>query len=376
VKGLSAEATARELVEWVYRTGRDVSATVKADLERGTRKAEAHTRQIVSWIFQRPSELFLAKPKATVSEREVDFLLQSLEQGAIADQLELLEFALEFLGYAKTNGVPHSDGWLAAICAEKIMRSWRGCSGLRYRVKREAFENLGLIVTVRPEWRTKNRKGRCRTYLIKVAPELSEGAAMTVGEALDYAMGKQQSRRAAGSLLKSNDRYKEVVENNLEEYRREVGEKGVKGPQACRGDGPKHGGHAAASSRGPVAIPYHQQQSELLSLPGERGGAEPLPLPSPPQVPISLLEIFLDLPLDDECRAWLRTAQPGLGIPKRYRLKIERAQWQAAYDSRLSPPGIHAQPPPEPCPSQQSSPLGPLTAIHHEHGNIADDGFT
>ena len=56
VTQLTGEETAAMLIEWVYRTGHNKSATVKADIARSTRKAEEHTRQIVAWIYELPSE--------------------------------------------------------------------------------------------------------------------------------------------------------------------------------------------------------------------------------------------------------------------------------------------------------------------------------
>lgn len=187
-KHMPAEEVIKEVTRWVYETGRNTSKDVQADLKRGTRRLAIEIAQLTTWLTKRAAKCcFTAQRKDRLSKAEVEQVARWVQDASREDGLELLEFALRFLLFAKQTGEAAGNGWHAEVHAGKIMRSWPRCSGQSYKHKRAKFEALKAIEIVRGAWRTRTRSGRATTYLIKVPPSLSAGADMTIEEARDYA---------------------------------------------------------------------------------------------------------------------------------------------------------------------------------------------
>lgn len=352
VRGLTEEESAEMLVEWVYRTGRTTSTTVMWDNARGTRRAEQQTLDLVRWIAQLPD----TRPKRTVgrhriSKTEVEAILKHLQFAAKADQVELLEFSLEFLNFCKRHGQAGDVGWTAEIAAAEVMRRWRRCSGRWYKVKRDKLETIGLVKAVRGEWKRAKGTGRARTYHMAVPAVLSTGAEMTVPEALAYgatlidlAVADQASNTGGEN---KNDSKEEIVKNNLS-LELILGDRGRAGgslaeqrleqPSAARSGTNSVPQASTTGITSCLRQEYASHRRELLSLsrPTRRpAGRVNIPEPTPPP---AVHCPFLDLPLRSECRDWLlRNSGKAMGIPKRYQLMIAAAQREAATSGRMAP---------------------------------------
>lgn len=352
VRGLSEEELAEVLVEWVYRTGRTTSTTVMRDNDLGTRRAEKQTLDIVRWMAKLPDTRQKCRIRRhRLSKTEVEAILMRLAFGTKADQLELLEFSLEFLNFSKHHGQAGDTGWTAEIAAAEVMRRWRRCSGSRYKEKRDMLEEIGLIKTVRGEWKREKGTGRARTYHIAVPAVLSTGAEMTVPEALAYGSMLIDLAIAdqASSLCghRENDSKKEIVKNNLRSEGK-LGDRGRAGGRLTleRSEQP------SLAISGMNSVPkapsidmasclrqeYVSKRRELLSL-SRRSQRRAVRLKAPEPIhPPAVHGSFLDLPLNSECREMLlRNSGPGMGIPKRYRLMIEEAQREVAASGRFVP---------------------------------------
>ncbi|WP_428305467.1 hypothetical protein [Lacipirellula sp.] len=344
VRRFTASATCDTLLEWVNRTGRETSTTVIEDLRGGTRKADAHTRAIVDWVYRLPEEERAPQmARGRFSRAEVEHLLTKLKYVPANDRLELVEFVLRCLQFAKRHGACDETGWVAEIAAGEVMRSWPRCSGSSYVRKREILAGAGLLQVERGEWRTKSRSGRARTYRLNVERSLSSDATMELEHAVAYASallsqagdGDTRSLR----LQSENDSKVKVVINNLENH----------GGVGDRGMGNKAEGqtlkleHTTRQSFPSTHSLVNSKKAAMESLASEyislrvgnsslRTGRVPSSVPvevqpSQPPAMSSWHTPYLDLPLPPECRDWLlRNSGPGMGIPKRYRLMIEVAQ--------------------------------------------------
>ena len=77
-------------------------------------------------------------------------------------------------------GNSNRSGWEAAPAVRPIIRSWPGCSHMKYKVRLNAAEEAGVFRMVREKKQTPNGTGRARTYRLTVP--VSHPDDWTVGE--------------------------------------------------------------------------------------------------------------------------------------------------------------------------------------------------
>ncbi len=173
VRRMTADEASAWLTDWVYRTGSATSATVRADLARGTRKAKRQTRDIVNWCVARRNE---GKYRGTgiFSRSEVDFFVDLVMNSPVGERAARIYFAMSFLNFAKKNGCKGRDGWTCCPSVRGVIRKWNGCSGMRYKPYMDWALEVGLIEMVREKWQPKGRKGRARTYLVCIPSQTTE----------------------------------------------------------------------------------------------------------------------------------------------------------------------------------------------------------
>ena len=175
---LPLKEVANKLVEWVYETGSQTSADVRADKNRGTRKVEEETRQIVQWMVDNHTATDAPKHDLSCfSVEELRAILKTLHESAAC---ELVSVALSFLRFAKLHGAPQANGWLVQISVNGVIRKWPGCRGMKYKPLINALKACGLIELTKEKRQSSNGTGRPRTYLILIQPELRTGAAMSL----------------------------------------------------------------------------------------------------------------------------------------------------------------------------------------------------
>lgn len=380
-RGYSCEEATQMLVTWVYQTGKSTSQEVRQDLAEKTRKAEQQTREIVSWVFQHPPTQPQQTAKHTLfSATEVDYLLSQLPIADREHREELWEFALNFLRYAKLHGEATSQGWEVSITAAKVMRKWPRSSGSKYKVKRDRLEELGLVAVTRKEWKTRNRGGRARTYLIKVKPALSIAAKLTTQEALVYAREKtshESSRpKVAERKWTPNDSYKRVERTTLSENYTEEGDSinSIQEDQVDR----KYGSEKTRIKQVLYQVPASdikypvKSDNTLKPIPGSfeewllinHPAIPPADLSetSPPVSSRLDLRRLMELGLSQKEIDALVSRPSYLGIPKATKLKMERVT-RAAFQDDLLPFSVLTD---EPC--------SPASRSSDPHLNTSDQG--
>jgi hypothetical protein len=392
VRRLTASATCDTLVEWVYRTGRETSTTVIDDLRNGIRQAEQHTRAIVEWVYRLPEEnRAKGSERGRFSQAEVEHLLTKLKYVPTPERLELLEFGLRCLQFAKLHGACDEAGWVAEIAAGEVMRSWPRCSGAAYVRKREILTGAGLIQVERGEWRTKNRSGRARTYRLNVPRSLSIDATLELPSAMAYASTiltcTGEDKTSSLRLQRQNDSKEKVVKNNLENHGG-VGDRELRGRAESQtrklDDTNLQSCTSTYSAKDSKQLAIESLRSEYLSqinannslrTPNELGlvfdEAKACQQPSAS----SWGTPYLSLPLPPECREWLlRNQGPGLAIPKRYLLMINAAQRSTTINGP-STDYVRAGPSPGSFGSPDSP--GPTNGVlcDARHGAIARSGY-
>ena len=213
VRRLPLKEAANRLVEWVYETGSQTSAEVRADKSRGTRSVEEQTRQLVQWIVDNHAAADAPEHDLSrFSVQELQAILEKLHESATD---ELVSVALSFLRFAKLHGAQETNGWLAQVSVNGVIRKWPGCGGMKYKPFIEGLKACGLIEVTREKRQSSNGTGRPRTYLIRVQPELRTGAAMSHEDAIDLAAQAVRPSQEAGMTTLSHD-------NNVNTYRRSI----------------------------------------------------------------------------------------------------------------------------------------------------------
>lgn len=347
VRRFSEAATCETLIDWVYRTGRETSTTVSDDLRKGTRHAEEHTKAIVEWMFDLPEVKRTQKlANGHFSRTEVEHVLMKLKYAAANDRLELVEFALRCLQFAKSHGACDESGWVVEIAAAEVLRRWPRCSGSWYVRKREVLELAGVLQVERKEWRAKRRPGRARTYRIAIPRALSVEVNLDLSSAIAYAAKiLSLADEHQTSLLRfqsENDSKKEVVENNLKKsgvIGDRVREVEVDSHAFNSGHGKQTNGLSTPTVPTSKRLAISSLRDEYLSQVQAKNGLRKPPGNNSAPVSSTTQDLpaantwqaaLLNLPLPLECRNWLlRNNDPGMGIPKRYRLMIDAAQRSA-----------------------------------------------
>jgi len=201
VRGMSLSEAQTCLVEWVYRSGATKSSDVRADLEKGTRRVEKQTEQIVEWTsnLNPPKRTSAGKPRFAVDELESIYeRLSLLPEEVRADRFL---FALRLLDFTRRHGSSNGEGYECPVGVRGIFRSWPGCSGMRYKAKRDDLERIGLIRMTREKRQRSNKYGRPRTYLITVGqPSVPRSLDFPQAEAW-FAQRKSNCSQAQGERL-------------------------------------------------------------------------------------------------------------------------------------------------------------------------------
>ena len=186
VRRLPLKEAENTLVEWVYETGSQTSADVRADQSGGTRHVEQQTRQLVQWMCD--NHIAADAPVHDLSNYSVDELTAILVRLPVAtSDVSLVSAALSFLRFAKLHGISQADGWVAQISVAGVIRRWPGCGGMKYKPLINELKACGLVEVIREKRQSSNGTGRPRTYLIRIPPELRTGATISHAEALRLA---------------------------------------------------------------------------------------------------------------------------------------------------------------------------------------------
>ncbi len=177
------------LVEWVYRTGRDFSKDVAADLAGGTRSVEEQTRDIVAWyelLRRNNSSSKPAAPPQRFAPAELDKVASvSLRVEKRLRKLQAL-FGLNFLRLAKACGEYIGDHWEIRAATKEVLRTWKGCSGMRYKERLDAACEAGLISVVKNSWHNPRGRGRARTFGVHLSRVSEAEQTLSYNEAVDY----------------------------------------------------------------------------------------------------------------------------------------------------------------------------------------------
>lgn len=196
VRRLPVSVVKSELTSWVYETGKTTSNDVMQDLECETRKVEQQTWSIVDWCANLGHEATgFIKSRSTFSEEEVNEIIRRLK----ASSIEMISFALHFLGFAKLNGRETDRGWETQIAVNPVIRKWPECSGDKYKLKMDRLAHSGLIEMTREKRQSSNKTGRPRTYEFKISPRLCAGATMCLASAIDFAAATVTSQQLVQS---------------------------------------------------------------------------------------------------------------------------------------------------------------------------------
>ncbi len=181
-KRTAAEA-ATELTDWAM-DHRHQSRTIQRDLTTGRDETPRQIRSLCNWCELR--DRGTASPGQgtvrTYSREELTHLCAVLNSHPGPDRHAQAQFYLRFLWFAKRYGTPAEDrsGWEAAPAVRPIIRSWPGCSHMKYKARLTAAEGAGVFRRVREKKQTPNGTGRARTYRLTVP--VSHPDDWTVGE--------------------------------------------------------------------------------------------------------------------------------------------------------------------------------------------------
>jgi hypothetical protein len=185
VRGMSAEEAADEITQWVYRTGKNTSRDVRADIKHGTRKVAEQTRKIVAWYAARRREGGVSGSRR-FSIAEIDAVVAIAAALPAPLRSTRIRFAIDFLNFAKREGAQRDDGWTCCPSVHGIIRKWKGCSGTRYKAHLDWAVATGLIEMIREKWQSKTGKGRARTYVIHVPASSLQDRTLSYAEAIEY----------------------------------------------------------------------------------------------------------------------------------------------------------------------------------------------
>lgn len=196
-KSIHPEEAAKQIVEWVYETGKGTSKDVQQDLTNGTQYVADQTKSIVEWmvLHGNASEVY-SKDLTFISTHEIHAICEILEDEIQNDRL--VASALRFLRFAKLHGNDCENGWEVQIAINGVVRKWPECRGSNYyKPIIDSLVEKGLIIRTREKRQTENGTGRPRTYKIHVAPSLRSEASLTHDEAIEYIYQKADSQNAA-----------------------------------------------------------------------------------------------------------------------------------------------------------------------------------
>lgn len=394
---LAPKDALRLLVDWVYQSGAQTSQEVQQDLAERTRKVEQQTRKIVAWMVEHPpTQHTKTENHSLFHEAEVDQVSKCLQFADPQSREELLEFALNFLRYAKLHGEATSEGWEASITAAKVMRKWPGSGGSKYKQKRDLLEKLGLIEVTRKEWKTRHGGGRARTYLMKIPPTLCAGASLTTVEALQYAKHKISQDQIPSVAAMGNsvqvDSYKRVEEQPKGLGHKEVGDQrdliqtDHTDLRDCLPDASRQAGLLQVSSASgsdmtnvveELQLDYTASARESLRLPYLKESRPSDPPPTSPHSPSPLdLPRLVELGLSQKALDHLTSRPAHIGIPKAIRLELELLASKAHREDLLQAESSVAPDLPNGSHEFSRSPIDDIGATYANGQHHAPPGYT
>lgn len=177
-QGKSIEETIELLTRWCYDTGRTTSVDVQQDLANGTNNVAEQVAAIVRSIASFPTT-GRVRPLVGVYREEVERIVLRLKTSSeferdIAFACRMLQFAK---GYGeKGRGERGETHWVARISVRGIMRTWPGCSGMRYLPPLRALVKFGVLTLLEEKLQTSNKTGRPRTWGIVIPPFMDTNA--------------------------------------------------------------------------------------------------------------------------------------------------------------------------------------------------------
>lgn len=171
-RGLSVEDAADTLTEWAMNS-RHNSKDIRSDLQGQTDEVRSHILSMCRWCECTDRSHELRKPNHPVfGHLELGRIMSAVQRLPRKQWKNQAHFFLQMLAFMKSNGRRSHDGkgWEAHIAAESVMRkTWKGCSGKRYKVRVEAAKASGLLTLGAPPIRTLTKTGRPQEYKL-IAP--------------------------------------------------------------------------------------------------------------------------------------------------------------------------------------------------------------
>lgn len=213
VRKLPENIATAQLSRWVYETGTSTSNDVKNDLISGCRTVEQQTGQIIRWCRRQQfgnSDVV----RAIFSAEELDSLVNISRMSPPRLQQDRLEFGLRLLEFAKSQGVLSSQGWEFRIAVRGVLRTWPGCSGMRYKPLMDWAIEVGLLALTKEKRQSSDGTGRPRTYLIRIPTRSNSPSTMTFAQAQSHACAALQMTGSEQSVairqLDVSDTYENV----------------------------------------------------------------------------------------------------------------------------------------------------------------------
>jgi hypothetical protein len=180
-QNLPCKVAEDQIVEWVYRTGRDHSNDVKRDLLQGTRKVEEQTRKFVQWFHANRKERQDHDKRFT--PREIAALSDVLRKTPRPLSCDSIDYALRMFHFAKANGWSSLEGIECQI-ATTVMNRWPCNDGRNRNGCIRQLQDAGLIAMTREAVPSDNGTGQARTYLIRVRPDREDPETIDLTDAI------------------------------------------------------------------------------------------------------------------------------------------------------------------------------------------------
>ena len=183
IERLSIDQASLKLIDWVYRTGRLTSRTVREDLMRATRKAQQQTIDILKWCDQKRQQSPL-RPRKRFASQELDCIVDKVMELPPDIRAIRARFGLDFLNFAKRCGKRAGTGYECQPSVEGVIKKWENCrGGTKYKANMDWAVAAGLIQMTRNK---SQRARRPRTYTVFTPVVPYEEWTLTYADALDY----------------------------------------------------------------------------------------------------------------------------------------------------------------------------------------------
>lgn len=210
VKGLPEKKAVNRLASWAYRTGAQTSKTVSLDLEHGTQTVEQDARDLVCHYLSLGKRVGAVAP-AVFNRQELTAIRSRISDRSRSYRRSYACFLLQFLKFAKGYGASRSDGWECSIAAAGVMRTWKRCSGCRYKRYLDWALQDGIIHKTREKNQTDDRTGQPRTFVMYVPVASQEDNEFSLETALEHLVdamaGNQPDSVKQGDTHNKSDKY-------------------------------------------------------------------------------------------------------------------------------------------------------------------------